>query len=138
MNPRYPASHLAFIRYTHLPVLTPSDPTTGSVQPPIKPGAGLPEWVFNTKLVGKPDQLIKRRGKAGLLCLNKTWEETGPWIEQRAGKPQQVEHTTGTLNTFIIEPFTPHAADTEYYVCINSVREGDWILFTQYVFSRVK
>ncbi|KAI9630829.1 hypothetical protein KEM48_013598 [Puccinia striiformis f. sp. tritici PST-130] len=31
---------------------------------------------------------------------------------------------------FIVEPFAPHPSDTEYYVCINSVREGDMILFT--------
>lgn len=108
-----------------------SDPATKALTPSIKPGAGLPEWVFNSKLVGKPDQLIKRRGKAGLLCLNKEWEETAAWIEARAGKPVTVEKTTGTLNTFIVEPFTPHPANTEYYVCVNSAREGDWILFTQ-------
>ncbi|GFZ47735.1 ATP citrate synthase [Saitozyma sp. JCM 24511] len=106
------------------------DPETKSLSPPIQPGAGLPDWVFTSKLVGKPDQLIKRRGKAGLLCLNKTWEPTGAWIEERAGKPVTVEKTTGTLNTFIIEPFCPHPSETEYYVCINSAREGDWILFT--------
>jgi len=108
-----------------------SDPTSKTVVPPIRPSEGLPEWVFTSKLVGKPDQLIKRRGKAGLLCLNKGWEQTAAWIEERGGKPVTVEKTTGTLNSFIIEPFCPHPADTEYYVCINSAREGDWILFTQ-------
>lgn len=56
----------------------------------ITPDSNLPGWVFNTKLVAKPDQLIKRRGKAGLLALNKTWEEAKEWIAQRAGKPQKV------------------------------------------------
>ena len=37
---------------------------------------------------------------------------------------------TGTLNNFIVEPFLPHPSDAEYYVCINSAREGDYILFT--------
>jgi hypothetical protein len=37
--------------------------------------------------------LIKRRGKAGLLALNKTWD--GPdgaktWVKDRAGKPVKV------------------------------------------------
>ena len=128
-------SHIALRHsYRHHGVcLTCRDPATKLLSPPIKPGQGLPEWVFTDKLVGKPDQLIKRRGKAGLLCLNKGWETTGQWIEERAGKPVTVEKTTGTLNTFIIEPFCPHPADTEYYVCINSAREGDWILFTQCV-----
>ena len=37
---------------------------------------------------------------------------------------------TGTLSNFIVEPFLPHPSDAEYYVCINSAREGDYILFT--------
>ena len=41
-----------------------------------------------------------------------------------------MESVTGTLNNFIVEPFLPHPSDAEYYVCINSAREGDYILFT--------
>ncbi|CAH7669494.1 ATP-citrate synthase [Phakopsora pachyrhizi] len=96
----------------------------------ITPDSLLPSWVFSEKLVVKPDQLIKRRGKAGLLGLNMSWNQAKAWIQERAGKPVNVEGVTGTLNTFIVEPFTPHPSDTEYYVCINSVREGDMILFT--------
>ncbi|KAF8872503.1 ATP citrate lyase isoform 2 [Infundibulicybe gibba] len=102
------------------------DAATNSITPDSK----LPGWVFNTKLVAKPDQLIKRRGKAGLLVLNKTWEEAKPWIAQRAGKPQKVESITGTLSNFIVEPFLPHPSNAEYYVCVTSAREGDSILFT--------
>lgn len=36
----------------------------------------------------------------------------------------------GTLSNFIVEPLFPHKNDEEYYVCINSTREGDHILFT--------
>ncbi|CAE6419664.1 unnamed protein product, partial [Rhizoctonia solani] len=96
----------------------------------ITPDTQLPPWVTTEKLVAKPDQLIKRRGKAGLLSLNKGWDESKAWIVQRAGKPVQVESVTGTLNSFIVEPFLPHPSNTEYYVCINSQREGDEILFT--------
>ncbi|KAG9091731.1 citrate synthase, partial [Ceratobasidium sp. 370] len=102
------------------------DPATGTVTPDTQ----LPPWVFTDKLVAKPDQLIKRRGKAGLLSLNKGWAESKPWIVERAGKPVKVESVTGTLNNFIVEPFLPHPANTEYYVCVNSQREGDEILFT--------
>lgn len=49
--------------------------------------------MFTTKLVVKPDQLIKRRGKAGLLALNKSWDEAKEWISARAGKPQKVSGT---------------------------------------------
>ncbi|KZF19423.1 glutathione synthetase ATP-binding domain-like protein [Xylona heveae TC161] len=80
--------------------------------------------------VAKPDQLIKRRGKSGLLGLKKTWPEARQWVEERAGKPVQVETVKGVLRNFLVEPFCPHAQETEYYININSVREGDWILFT--------
>ncbi|KAF7503150.1 hypothetical protein GJ744_004254 [Endocarpon pusillum] len=89
-------------------------------------------WLLapGAKFVAKPDQLIKRRGKSGLLALNKTWAEVREWVEARAGKEQKVETVTGYLRNFLVEPFVPHPDDTEYYVNINSVREGDWILFT--------
>ncbi|KAF2094479.1 ATP-citrate synthase (ATP-citrate (pro-S-)-lyase) [Rhizodiscina lignyota] len=82
------------------------------------------------KFVAKPDQLIKRRGKSGLLALNKTWAEARQWIAERAGKLQRVETVDGYLRNFLVEPFVPHPQGTEYYININSVREGDWILFT--------
>jgi len=89
-------------------------------------------WLLapDAKFVAKPDQLIKRRGKSGLLCLNKGWSEARAWIEARAGKPQQVEAVEGVLRHFLVEPFVPHPQDTEYYICIQSLREGDEILFT--------
>ncbi|RYP54943.1 hypothetical protein DL769_010265 [Monosporascus sp. CRB-8-3] len=89
-------------------------------------------WLLHTdaRFVAKPDQLIKRRGKSGLLALNKTWPEAKAWIAERAGKVQQVEHVSGALRQFLVEPFVPHPQDTEYYININSVRDGDWILFT--------
>ncbi|KAF8526564.1 ATP-citrate synthase [Hysterangium stoloniferum] len=102
------------------------DPATNTITPDTQ----LPSWVFTSKLVAKPDQLIKRRGKSGLLLLNKEWSEAKKWITERAGKQVKVESTTGQLTNFIVEPFLPHPQHTEYYVCINSGREGDEILFT--------
>lgn len=89
-------------------------------------------WLLHpdAKFVAKPDQLIKRRGKSGLLALNKTWPEAKKWVADRAGKVQKVEHTEGVLRQFLVEPFVPHPSDTEYYINIMSVRDGDWILFT--------
>jgi ATP citrate (pro-S)-lyase len=82
-------------------------------------------WLLTpgSKFVAKPDQLIKRRGKSGLLALNKTWSEAKEWIGQRAGKEQKVETVVGTLRQFLVEPFVPHPQDTEYYININSVRD---------------
>ena len=82
-------------------------------------------WLLtkDAKFVAKPDQLIKRRGKSGLLALNKTWAEAREWIQARAGKSQQVEHVRGVLRQFLVEPFVPHPDGTEYYICINSGRD---------------
>ena len=82
-------------------------------------------WLLqpDAKFVAKPDQLIKRRGKSGLLALNKTWAQAKEWIEARAGKEQQVESVKGALRQFLVEPFVPHPDGTEYYININSVRD---------------
>ncbi|GMF67006.1 unnamed protein product [Aspergillus oryzae] len=86
-------------------------------------------WLLasGAKFVAKPDQLIKRRGKSGLLALNKTWAEAREWIEARAAKDVQVETVTGVLRQFLVEPFVPHPQETEIST---NVWQGDWILFT--------
>lgn len=87
-------------------------------------------WLREMKLVCKPDQLIKRRGKAGLLGINLDWPGVKEWIRARAGREFKVERTAGILHTFLVEPLCQHPQDSEYYICIQSVREGDWIFFT--------
>ena len=42
------------------------------------------------KLVVKPDQLIKRRGKLGLIKVNVNSQEAKKWIDERMGKDIQV------------------------------------------------
>jgi len=60
------------------------------------------------KLVAKPDQLIKRRGKLGLIKVNTDFAGAKAWILERLNKDTQVGRATGKLRTFIIEPFLPH------------------------------
>jgi len=86
-------------------------------------------WLESTKLVVKPDQLIKRRGKLGLIKVNVDFPTAKKWVEERINKDIQIGRATGKLKTFIMEPFLPHAQDEEAYVCIYSHREGDTILF---------
>ncbi|KAK4146444.1 uncharacterized protein C8A04DRAFT_9815 [Dichotomopilus funicola] len=136
----------AIINYhlTRAPVIKPSTlpPPTKHNAPPRLASLHFPEdkdvnavldqaeitypWLLHqdAKFVAKPDQLIKRRGKSGLLALNKSWAEARAWVAERAGKTQKVEHTEGVLRQFLVEPFVPHPSDTEYYI------NGDWILFT--------
>jgi ATP citrate (pro-S)-lyase len=86
-------------------------------------------WLLDTKLVVKPDQLIKRRGKSNLIKLNATWAEACAWIEERRGVPITVSNVTGVLDHFLVEPFVPHEQSDEYYICIQASRDGDEILF---------
>jgi ATP-citrate lyase beta-subunit len=85
-------------------------------------------WLLKEKLVAKPDQLFGKRGKHGLLSLNKDWKDTWAWISERMNKTVTVGKTTGELNTFLIEPFTPHHEDSEeFYVAIKATRDNDTI-----------
>lgn len=86
-------------------------------------------WLMTTPLVVKPDQLIKRRGKAGLVGINLDWPGVQAWIGERMEKGIQLEQVTGVLDHFIVDPFVPHEQSDEYYICIQSDREGEEILF---------
>jgi ATP citrate (pro-S)-lyase len=87
------------------------------------------KWVSKEKLVVKPDQLIKRRGKSKLLLLNADWKEAEKWMKERMNKPVTIGTVTGILTHFIVEPFVPHEQSDEYYLAIVSKRDGDEILF---------
>lgn len=86
-------------------------------------------WIEETKLVVKPDQRFKRRGKNKLILLDATWPEARNWIQERMGKPVTIGNVTGMLDHFILEPFVPHSADDEYYLSITTSREADEIMF---------
>ena len=77
----------------------------------------------------KPDQLIKRRGKLGLIKVNASFGEVKTWVGEKMGVDMQIAKATGKLKTFIIEPFLPHQQSEEAYVCVYSVRDKDIILF---------
>jgi len=86
-------------------------------------------WLKNTPLVAKPDQLIKRRGKLGLIHVNKNISQVEQWINERMNKDLQIGRAAGKIKQFIIEPFIPHKNNEEVYICIYSHRNGDTILF---------
>ncbi|XP_068220255.1 ATP-citrate synthase-like isoform X1 [Palaemon carinicauda] len=87
-------------------------------------------WLQTEKLVVKPDQLIKRRGKLGLIKVGVDFAGVQTWVDERMNKDQKVGKAVGKLRHFIIEPFLPHDQSDEAYVCIYSHRNGDTILFT--------
>ena len=99
------------------------------------------EWLTNEKLVVKPDQLIKRRGKNNLVLVNATFDQAKAWIEEKSKKPITIhgkfdsngkpadKGTVGQLTHFIIEPLVPHKESDESYLAIMSTKDGDTIMF---------
>ncbi|KAK7805640.1 hypothetical protein U0070_009789 [Myodes glareolus] len=86
-------------------------------------------WLLSQSLVVKPDQLIKRRGKLGLVGVNLTLDGVKSWLKPRLGHEATVGKAKGFLKNFLIEPFVPHSQAEEFYVCIYATREGDYVLF---------
>jgi ATP citrate (pro-S)-lyase len=86
-------------------------------------------WVHELKLVAKPDQLVKRRGKLGLVAINLTFGEAQKWVMDRIMKEINIEGVKGMLTHFLIEPFMKHDQKDELYVCIQSHRYFDEIYF---------
>uniref|UniRef100_H2XSF2 ATP-citrate synthase ATP-grasp domain-containing protein n=1 Tax=Ciona intestinalis TaxID=7719 RepID=H2XSF2_CIOIN len=86
-------------------------------------------WLLTEKLIVKPDQLIKRRGKLGLIKINTDYAGVQQWVGERMLKEISIGETKGILKHFIIEPFVAHKQEEEFYICIHSSREEDTILF---------
>jgi succinyl-CoA synthetase beta subunit len=79
------------------------------------------EWLTQERLVVKPDMIMGKRGKHGLILLNAEWDAAKKWLGEKMGTEVTVGAVTGELTHFIIEPFVK--ADHEYYVAIKSERD---------------
>ncbi len=90
------------------------------------------EWLKQEPLVAKPDMLFGKRGKNDLVLFktNKpgdvTLDEAAKWIDEK------MSHNTtllsgqhGMLTHFVVEPFTPHTQEQEYYISATTVGEDD-------------
>ncbi|XP_058262245.1 ATP-citrate synthase isoform X1 [Hemibagrus wyckioides] len=86
-------------------------------------------WLLTQRLVVKPDQLIKRRGKLGLVGVDLDLQGVRDWLNSRMMNETTVGKAKGILKKFLIEPFVPHSQEEEFYVCIYATREGDHVLF---------
>ncbi len=90
------------------------------------------EWLNNEPLVAKPDMLFGKRGKNDLVLfkVNKpgdvTLEDAAKWIdEKQSGEVTLLSGEKGQLTHFIVEPFTPHTQEQEYYISATTVGEDD-------------
>ncbi|ACM92273.1 ATP-citrate synthase (ATP-citrate (pro-S-)-lyase) [Nautilia profundicola AmH] len=94
------------------------------------------EWLNEKPLVAKPDMLFGKRGKNNLVLfkVNKpgdvTLEDAAKWIdEKRSGKVTLLSGQSGELTHFIVEPFTPHSEDEEYYIAATTFDEVNDVLY---------
>ena len=98
-------------------------------------------WLTSEKLVVKPDQLIKRRGKNKLVLVNVNYNQAKAWIQEKTQAPITIygkfdasskpvdKGTVGQLTHFIIKPFAAYKESDECYLAIMSTKDGDIILF---------
>jgi ATP-citrate lyase beta-subunit len=90
------------------------------------------EWLTQLPLVAKPDMLFGKRGKNDLVLFKN--EKPGDVDLATAAKwiDEKMSHETilltgqkGQLTHFVVEPFTPHTQDQEYYISATTVGEND-------------
>jgi ATP-citrate lyase beta-subunit len=93
------------------------------------------EWLRQEPLVVKPDMLFGKRGVNGLVLFKDkepgdvTLEVAAKWIENKSScTTTLLSGQHGRLTHFIVEPFTPHSEDQEYYISATTVDEDD-VLF---------
>ncbi|HHD72524.1 MAG TPA: ATPase, partial [Epsilonproteobacteria bacterium] len=90
------------------------------------------EWLNQEALVAKPDMLFGKRGKNDLVLFRTTkpgdvtLDEAATWIdEKQSHEVTLLSGEKGHLTHFIVEPFTPHTQDQEYYISATTVGEDD-------------
>jgi ATP-citrate lyase beta-subunit len=90
------------------------------------------DWLNNEPLVAKPDMLFGKRGKNGLVLFkvekpgDVTLEDSAKWIDEKSSSDVTLlSGQSGKLTHFIVEPFTPHTQNQEYYISATTVGEDD-------------
>ena len=99
-------------------------------------------WLNEKALVAKPDMLFGKRGKNNLVLFKDakpgdvSLAKAISWIDEKSSTKQSVyfsfdgdtptgEPSVDMLTHFIVEPFTPHAQEEEYYISATVVGDDD-------------
>lgn len=89
-------------------------------------------WLKSDPLVAKPDMLFGKRGVNGLVQfkVNQAGDvklaDSVKWINEKSSQTTTlISGQSGKLTHFIVEPFTPHTQDQEYYICAATGDEYD-------------
>ena len=84
------------------------------------------------ELKAKPDMLFGKRGKNDLVLFKVSkpgdvkLADAAKWIdEKRAAHTKLLSGQEGQLTHFVVEPFTPHTQEEEYYISATCVDEDD-------------
>ena len=90
------------------------------------------EWLKQDKLVAKPDMLFGKRGKNDLVLFKTskpgdvTLADAAKWIDEKMSHDVTLlSGQKGQLTHFVVEPFTPHTQEQEYYISATTVGEDD-------------
>ena len=101
-------------------------------------------WLNEKALVAKPDMLFGKRGKNGLVLFKDAkpgdvkLAKAVSWIDEKSSSKQEVyfefdgdtptgDASTDMLTHFVVEPFTPHAQEEEYYISATCVGDNDML-----------
>ena len=101
-------------------------------------------WLNEKALVAKPDMLFGKRGKNNLVLFKDakpgdvSLEKAISWIDEKSSSEQEVyfsfdgdtptgEPSVDMLTHFIVEPFTPHSQEEEYYISATCVGDEDML-----------
>ncbi len=101
-------------------------------------------WLKEKTLVAKPDMLFGKRGKNGLVLFKDakpgdvSLAKAVSWIDEKSSSKQSVsfsfdgdtptgEPKVDMLTHFIVEPFTPHSQEEEYYISATCVGDNDML-----------
>lgn len=83
---------------------------------------------MNGKWVIKPDELVGKRAKHGLVKVG-NWEEIRAFLDDYRGKEVEISGVRDRLEYFLVEPHVEH--EEEWLVAIRSEAEGDEILWSE-------
>ncbi len=101
-------------------------------------------WLNEKTLVAKPDMLFGKRGKNDLVLFRDSkpgdvsLAKAVSWIDEKSSEKQTVyfefdgDEGTGDpsidkLTHFVVEPFTPHTQEEEYYISATCVGDDDML-----------
>jgi len=110
----------------------------------LREAAKSKSWLNEKTLVAKPDMLFGKRGKNDLVLFRDqkpgdvSLEKAASWIDDKSSSKQEVyfsfdgdtptgDASVDMLTHFIVEPFTPHTQEEEYYISATCVGDEDML-----------